>query len=67
VGRGDRAARALKIALARRVALCSAYVEMTDTELGTEFKLARRSSSVRIVTVSASVVDANTPHSSIES
>src|SRR5215475_13246225 len=40
---------------------------MTDTELGTEFKLARRTSSVRMVTVSASVVDANSPHSSIES
>src|SRR5262249_45174300 len=40
---------------------------MTDTELGTEFKPARRTSSVRIVTVSASVVDANTPHSSTES
>src|SRR3954462_7580546 len=41
--------------------------KMADTELGTRFTPARRTSSVRSVTVSASVVDANAPHASIES
>src|SRR3954464_1376969 len=41
--------------------------KMADTELGTRFTPTRRTSSVRSVTVSASVVDANAPHASIES
>jgi hypothetical protein len=46
---------------------CVYAVEDGGTELGTRFTPARRTSSVRIVTVSASVVDANAPHFSTES